>query len=69
MGNSIANPEVTIPVEELFIQRFTDPASAEFGSQFTWTQEFTVQGDVTSVTPIAVTLTNRAGAVTADVRP
>jgi hypothetical protein len=68
-GNSIANPEVTISVEEMFSNRFADPAASEFGSQFTWMQEFTVQGDVSAVTPVSVTLSNRAGSGTGDIRP
>jgi hypothetical protein len=68
-GNSLTTSEVTIPVEEAFGLWFGDAASTPFGGQFTFTQEFTIQGDVNVVTPASVRLTNRTGSTTGDVRP
>jgi hypothetical protein len=53
----------------MFNSWFNDGAAAGFGSQFTFTQTFSVQGDANAVTPVSVTLSNRLGTATADVRP
>jgi hypothetical protein len=39
------------------------------GSQFLFTQPFTVSGDPTAVVPVSVTLTNRFGSVAANINP
>lgn len=68
-GNTLSTPEVTLPVEEMFGRWFRDSESAQFGGQFTFTQEFTVQGDANAVTPASVRLTNRTGTTTANLQP
>jgi hypothetical protein len=55
---------VTIPVDTLFGPWFQDAANSAFGTQFIYSQPFTVQGDATAVVPDTVTLTNRLGSVT-----
>jgi hypothetical protein len=55
---------ITIPVESLFGSWFQDPANGPYGSQFVFTQPFTVQGDPGAVIPDSVTLVNRTGSTT-----
>ena len=55
---------ITIDVSSLFGNWFVDPANSQYGSQFVFTQPFTVQGDATAVIPVSVTLTNSTGSVT-----
>jgi hypothetical protein len=64
-GQSLLAPTVNVPVEELFGKWFQDVSSAPFGSQFVFTQPFTVQGDASAVVPDSVTLSNRVGSTTA----
>jgi hypothetical protein len=52
-------------VEDLFNKWFQDPAVSRFGSQFTFSQAFTTDGDATAVIPDSVVLTNRIGSTTA----
>jgi hypothetical protein len=68
-GNSLGTSEMTLPLDEAFGRWFRDAESTQFGGQFTFTQQFTVQGDVNAVTPVSVTLTNRTGSATANIRP
>jgi hypothetical protein len=58
---------MTVPVENIFNTWFQDASSGQYGSQFVFTQPFTVQGDANAVTPQSVTLTNRLGSATANV--
>jgi hypothetical protein len=66
-GNELRTSEFTVAVEDLFSRHFQDASSAQYGSQFVFTQPFTVQGDVNGVVPDSVTLTNRTGSTTATV--
>jgi len=66
-GQVLQTSEVTIPVEGLFSGWFQNAASARFGSQFRYTQPFTVQGEASAVTPQSLTLTNRLGSTTSDI--
>lgn len=68
-GATLQNAEVSLPVEDLFAGWFSDPQAIGFGSQFTFTQLFSIQGDTNSITPISVTLTNRLGSATTQVSP
>ncbi len=58
---------LTVPVENLFNAWFQDASSGQYGSQFVFTQPFTVQGDANAVTPQSVTLTNSLGSATANI--
>jgi hypothetical protein len=58
---------ITVDVSSLFGNWFVDPQNSQYGSVFVFTQAFTVQGDVNSVTPGTVTITNRIGSAVADV--
>jgi hypothetical protein len=64
-GFNLQTPQVRIQVDNLFSPWFQDPASSRFGSQFTFSQQFTVQGDPSSLGLDSVTLTNRVGSVVA----
>jgi hypothetical protein len=60
-GGNLQTTEVTVPVEAVFSRWFQDPASGAFGSQFSFTQSFTIQGDSTAVGSVSVTLVNQQG--------
>lgn len=60
-GQRLEQPEITMDVRNLFSAWFEDTASAPFGSQFTFTQTFTVNGDAAAVTPQTVVLRNSLG--------
>ena len=67
-SGNLSQSEVTVPVESLFTTWFQDTASSRFGSQFTFTQPFTIQnGDANAITPESVVLTNRVGSATATI--
>jgi hypothetical protein len=68
-GSSLQSSDVTVPVQSMFSQWFQDSASTAFGSQFTFTQPFTIQGDANAVIPGSVTLTNSLGSNTANIVP
>ncbi len=56
---------VTVDVGTLFTNWFQNAANSQFGTQFIFTQPFTIQGDPNGVVPVSVTLTNRVGTTTA----
>ena len=60
-GSTLQTTSVTIPVDTLFSGFYQSPAAAPFGSQFTFTQTFTIQGDPLAITSITVTLSNKVG--------
>jgi hypothetical protein len=60
-GSNLQTSSVTIPVDQLFAAWYGSAASAQYGSQFTLTQPFTVQGDPAAVVSVSVTLTNKIG--------
>lgn len=63
-----AASSISIPVDGLFGPWFQNASSAQYGSQFLYTQPFTVEGDVNAIVPDTITLTNRLGSVTFSVR-
>jgi len=67
-GETVATTKVTLPVESSFLAWYTSTASQAYGSLFTASVPFTMQGDVKNVTnvvdtiqSVSVTLTNRLG--------
>lgn len=64
-GNTLQTSDVTIAVEDIFAKWYQDATSSRFGSQFTFTQPFTIQGDANAVALDSVTLSNRVGSTTA----
>lgn len=55
---------ITIDVSTLFDQWFASTSSAQFGTEFIFTQPFSIQGSAGSVMPVSVTLVNRIGQTT-----
>ncbi len=67
-GETVATTKVTLPVESSFVAWYTSTASQAYGSLFTASVPFTMQGDVKDVSnvvdtiqSVSVTLTNRLG--------
>jgi hypothetical protein len=61
-GNTIANPDVTVPVTADFAAWYGTAASDAYGSMFTYTQSFSLDVDAAVVQSVTVTLTNTVGA-------
>ncbi len=61
-GSSLQSPEVTVPVGSMFTTWYNDAASKQFGSMFQYVQPFNVQGDLSSLASVTVTLSNSVGA-------
>jgi hypothetical protein len=63
-GSNLGTTTLTVTVDTLFAGWLSGnaPPSAAFGSQFTYTQPFTVNGTNTSITTVTVTLNNKVGA-------
>ncbi len=61
-----AAASITIDVSSLFSGWFTSSAQ---GSQFIFTQPFTIQGDPNAVIPVSVTLANRVDSITFPINP
>jgi hypothetical protein len=57
--------QITVSLDTLFTSWYQNPANAAYGSQFVFSQPFTIQGDANAVLPQSVTLTNRRGTATA----
>jgi hypothetical protein len=60
-GTNLQTSQVTITADQLFATWFNDPNSVQFGSQFTFTQPFTISGNMLGITGVTVTLTNKQG--------
>lgn len=60
-GVNLQTSTVTVPLSSLFSAWYGSATSAQYGSQFTFTQPFTVSGTGQAVASVAVTLTNSAG--------
>ncbi len=61
-GTTLQTSQVTIPVDQLFATWYNDAASQQFGSEFTFAQQFTITGNAAGITGVTVTLTNKQGA-------
>jgi hypothetical protein len=59
---------ITVDVGSLFTTWFQSSNNSQYGSQFVFTQPFTIQGDANSVIPVSVTLTNREGSATFQIK-
>jgi hypothetical protein len=60
VGSNLLTSSVTIPIDTLFASWYSSPASAQYGSQFTLTQPFTVQGTA-QILSVTVTLVSKVG--------
>jgi hypothetical protein len=61
-GANLQTTELTVPLTALADQWFLGQESAQYGSQFTLRQPFTVQGDSRAISAVSVTLANSVGA-------
>ena len=69
-GTNLQTAQSTITADQLFATWFSDPTSQQYGSRFTFAQQFTISGNMTGISGVTVTLTNKQGtsnAVTASV--
>jgi large repetitive protein len=64
-GTSLQTSQVTVPVDQIFGTWYNDVTSQQFGSEFTFTQPFTISGNAAGITNVSVTLTNKEGASSA----
>jgi sugar lactone lactonase YvrE len=60
-GSSISTPDITAPVTTVFANWFASAASAQYGSAFTYTQDFTLNNDASTIKSVTVTLVNSVG--------
>ena len=60
-GANLLTTDVTVPVQQIFGAWYTDAQSTVYGSQFTFTQPFNVQGDTSAVASVTVTMVNSLG--------
>ena len=68
-GSVLQAGSVTVTVDSVFSKWFQNPAAAGFGSQFKYTQSFTVQGDPNAVIPQSVALSNAVGSQSFTIHP
>jgi hypothetical protein len=61
-GTNLQTSQVTISTAgQLFATWFSDPTSTQYGSRFTFAQQFTISGNMTGITGVSVSLTNKQG--------
>ena len=63
-GKSLSTPDVSVPLTSTFSTWYQGSGSIPFGTQFLYTQPFTLDSDANSVGSVTVTLTNTQGAST-----
>lgn len=60
-GSSISNPDVSVQLGNAFASWYSQPASDQYGSAFTYVQSFTLSQDSSSIGAVSVTLINSIG--------
>ena len=60
-GSTLQTTSVTVAIDTLFAGYFSGAGATPFGSQFTYTQPFTVTGSAQTVASVTVTLVNKIG--------
>src|ERR1035438_2349901 len=60
-GSNLQTTSVTVTIDTLFAGYFSGAGAAPFGSQFTYTQPFTVTGGTQAIASVTVTLANKIG--------
>jgi hypothetical protein len=60
-GSTLQTTSLTVPVDTLFSAYFGGAGAIPFGGQFTFTQPFTVNGNVLAVGSVTVTMVNKIG--------
>ena len=58
---AIDDPDITVPETALFGGWYSTAPSDAFGSEFLYTQAFTLNDDSSNISQVTVTLTNSAG--------
>ncbi|MCC6363672.1 MAG: putative Ig domain-containing protein [Bryobacterales bacterium] len=64
-GSTLQTTELTVQLGDSAKAWYQSEASKPFGSQFTLTQQFNVQGDTSAISSVTVTMTNPQGTSTA----
>jgi len=64
-GSNLQTATLTVPLGPLFAAYYSGAAAAPYGSQFTYTQPFTVTGNSQTIVSVTVTLGNAIGQSTA----
>jgi sugar lactone lactonase YvrE len=60
-GASLSQKTITVPAATPFATWYTTAASAQYGSSFTYSQQFTLSGPASAVGSVSVTLMNTVG--------
>jgi hypothetical protein len=60
-GSNLGTSQLAVTVSPIFAPWYSSAPSAPFGSQFTFTQPFTVTGSNTAILSVSATLTNSVG--------
>ena len=60
-GSSIENPTVTVPDAGAFADWYNQSDSTQYGSAFTYVQNFTLSNNASTIGGVSVTLTNSSG--------
>ena len=60
-GTTLQGSQSMIDVTQIFATWYSDSTSVQYGSQFTFTQPFTISGGASGITSVSVTLTNAQG--------
>ena len=60
-GSNLQTTTLSVPIDAMFAQYFSSAGATPTGSQFTFTQSFTVTGSPQAVVSVTVTLVNRIG--------
>jgi len=61
-GQTISNPDITLPAAVLFSSWYSTAPSQAYGSNFMYNQTFDLSADQSTIGSVTVTLTNSAGA-------
>lgn len=60
-GKSLATSDVTVQLTSVFQSWYGSSTSNQYGTNFTYTQPFTLDGDATDIQSVSITLANSAG--------
>lgn len=60
-GKNLQTTQVPVSVDSAFTTWYSGASSSQYGSTFVYTQPFLVQGDVSAIASVSVTLTNSVG--------
>jgi hypothetical protein len=60
-GSSISDPKIAVDIGSTFIDWYNQTASDQYGSAFTYVQNFTLSNNASTIAGVRVTLTNSAG--------